>query len=131
MTQSANHAFKPLHPLNRPPCFSLISHLYPCPLNTSIPLPGPCPLPPAPHPSFDDHAPLTPSARFQFGRCSVRRHFDAAIAILKDKSDLFKSFVEHVVDLDEAVDFYTRFERNEVGKTVFVTQAGKGARGKE
>jgi threonine dehydrogenase-like Zn-dependent dehydrogenase len=69
------------------------------------------------------------SIRFQFGRCSVRRHFPAAIAILKDKSDLFKNFVEHVVGFDEAVDYYRRFEKNEVGKTVFITEAGRAARG--
>ena len=50
---------------------------------------------------------------------------------MQEESDLFKNFVEHVVGFDEAVEFYRRFEKNEVGKTVFITEAGKAARGKE
>lgn len=74
------------------------------------------------------NAPLTVSAekfydkniRMQFGRCSVRTFFPAAMRVLRDNLDLFSSFVQHRVPLDDAPEYYARFEKGEIGKTVFV-----------
>lgn len=57
--------------------------------------------------------------RMQFGRCSVRTFFPLALQVLKNNLELFEKFVEHKVDLGEAEGFYERFEKGEVGKTVF------------
>lgn len=59
------------------------------------------------------------NVRMQFGRCSVRTFFPAALNVLKDNLELFKSFVENKVDLDEAPEYYKLFEQGKVAKTVF------------
>lgn len=74
------------------------------------------------------NAPLSVSAekfydknvRMQFGRCSVRTFFPAAMNVLKGNLDLFRSFVQFKVGINEAPEYYTRFEKGEIGKTVFV-----------
>lgn len=62
------------------------------------------------------------NVRAQFGRCSVRTFFPAALNVLKANLELFKSFVENKVDLDEAEEYYRLFEQGKVAKTVFVMQ---------
>jgi hypothetical protein len=47
---------------------------------------------------------ITHSVRFQFGRCNVRQHFPASLAILRANKSLFAKFVEHVVGFDQAVE---------------------------
>jgi hypothetical protein len=42
------------------------------------------------------------SVKLQFGRCAVRKHFHASLDILLANKELFKSFVEKRIDLDQA-----------------------------
>lgn len=58
--------------------------------------------------------------RMQFGRCSVRTFFPLAMDVLRNNLDLFKDFVQHKVRLEEAPEYYRRFEKGEIQKTVFV-----------
>lgn len=57
--------------------------------------------------------------RLQFGRCSVRRYFEPARELLQSSPETFADFIQHQVPLDEAEEWYRRFEKGEVGKTVF------------
>lgn len=78
--------------------------------------------------------------RFQFGRCPVRAvfevscpissHFNAfsdhlsvipqpALKMVGDNVDVFKTFVQHAVSIDEAVEYYDLFDKRKIGKTVF------------
>jgi hypothetical protein len=56
---------------------------------------------------------LTRSIRMQFGRCSVRTFYPAALQVLKDNLDVFKTFVENKISLDQAeevsADVYNTF----------------------
>ncbi|CAD6576948.1 MAG: hypothetical protein TREMPRED_001826 [Tremellales sp. Tagirdzhanova-0007] len=78
------------------------------------------------------HAPLSlnggtlydKNLRFQFGRCSVRSFFDPALQVLRANQELFDGFVEHVVEWDQAEEYYALFERNKVGKTAFMAYGG-------
>ena len=38
----------------------------------------------------------------QFGRCSVRTFYPPALEVLRDHLDIFSSFVEHKVGIEEA-----------------------------
>jgi len=38
----------------------------------------------------------------QFGRCSVRTFYPPALEVLRNHLDIFSSFVEHEVGVDEA-----------------------------
>lgn len=38
----------------------------------------------------------------QFGRCSVQSFFPKALALLRDNQELFSSFIENYIELDEA-----------------------------
>ena len=40
--------------------------------------------------------------------------------MLVDNAELFGSFIEQKARLDDAAEFYKKFETNEVGKTVFI-----------
>lgn len=60
------------------------------------------------------------NVRMQFGRCSVRTFFPAAMRVLTSNLDLFRDFVQHRVPIDDAPEYYRRFEKGEIGKTVFV-----------
>ncbi|CAO1636211.1 unnamed protein product [Parajaminaea phylloscopi] len=57
--------------------------------------------------------------RFQFGRCPVRALFPDALKLLAEHGDLFKSFVENVVPIDEAEKWYELFDQNKCMKTAF------------
>jgi len=48
--------------------------------------------------------------KLQFGRCSVRAVFAEALDILAQHGDLFKTFVENTVPLEEAPEWYVKFE---------------------
>lgn len=68
----------------------------------------------------------------QFGRCSVQSFFPKALALLRDNQELFSSFIENYIELDEAPkvserdsdlansQYYKLFEQNKVAKTAFV-----------
>ncbi|ORX34455.1 chaperonin 10-like protein [Kockovaella imperatae] len=58
--------------------------------------------------------------RLQFGRCSVRTYYPYALEILRQNQELFSTFIEHKVSLDQAQEYYTLFEQNKIAKTVFV-----------
>ncbi|KAK4687118.1 hypothetical protein P7C73_g3002, partial [Tremellales sp. Uapishka_1] len=60
--------------------------------------------------------------RFQFGRCSVKTFYPLSLEILKANLDLFSNFVEQSAPLEEAPIWYERFEKGEIGKTVFVME---------
>ncbi|WRT68091.1 uncharacterized protein IL334_005066 [Kwoniella shivajii] len=60
------------------------------------------------------------NVKFQFGRCSVRTFYAAALEVLSANQDLFKSFIEHKVGFSQAEEYYALFEKNKVAKTVFV-----------
>lgn len=59
------------------------------------------------------------SIRMVFGRCSVRTFLPEAIRLLKANLDLFETFVEEIVSVEKAPEYYERFERNEIGKVAF------------
>jgi multisubunit Na+/H+ antiporter MnhE subunit len=42
------------------------------------------------------------SVKLQFGRCSVRTHFKAALKVLNANKQLFRGFVEHRIGLNDA-----------------------------
>jgi threonine dehydrogenase-like Zn-dependent dehydrogenase len=54
------------------------------------------------------------SIRMVFGRCSVRTFLPEAIRLLKANLDLFETFVEEIVSMEKAPEYYERFERNEI-----------------
>ncbi|CCG83213.1 Putative uncharacterized protein [Taphrina deformans PYCC 5710] len=54
-----------------------------------------------------------------FGRCPVRSILPEAIAIMKAEEDHFEGFVDCIVDIDDAVDAYKRFDERKVNKVVF------------
>lgn len=75
----------------------------------------------------------------QFGRCSVRRFYPHALKVLQANKELFESFIEHRVRLDEAEEvsrrpsslcptvgpvltfqYYAKFNDGLIAKTVFV-----------
>lgn len=60
--------------------------------------------------------------RFQFGRCDSRAIFEESLKVLEKHADLFKSFVQHVVPVEEAPKWYELFEQNKVMKTAFKFQ---------
>ena len=62
---------------------------------------------------------LTRSLRLQFGRCSVRRYFEPARELLQSSPETFADFIQYQAPLDDAEEWYRRFEKGEVGKTVF------------
>lgn len=45
---------------------------------------------------------LTRSVRLQFGRCSVRHFYPAALEVLMHNQELFKSFIEYKVGFSQA-----------------------------
>jgi hypothetical protein len=47
---------------------------------------------------------LSYSIRMQFGRCSVRTFYPLALEVLRNHLDIFSSFVEHKVGIDEAAE---------------------------
>ncbi|PWN52092.1 GroES-like protein [Violaceomyces palustris] len=57
--------------------------------------------------------------RFQFGRCPVRALFKPAIELLAKHHDLFDSFIQNTVSIDEAPKYYKLFNDRKVLKTVF------------
>lgn len=57
--------------------------------------------------------------RFQFGRCPVRALFKPALEILTQHAELFKSFIQHTVSIEEAPKYYDLFDKRKVRKTVF------------
>ncbi|GMK57459.1 hypothetical protein CspeluHIS016_0402930 [Cutaneotrichosporon spelunceum] len=58
--------------------------------------------------------------RFQWGQCSVPTYFPGAMEVLRDNKELFSHFIEKKIDFSEAEEYYTLFEKNKIGKTVFV-----------
>ncbi|KIR32181.1 alcohol dehydrogenase [Cryptococcus deuterogattii MMRL2647] len=60
------------------------------------------------------------NVRLQFGRCSVRHFYPAALEVLVSNQDLFMSFIEHKVNFSQAEEYYTLFEQGKVSKTVFI-----------
>ncbi|WVQ84960.1 hypothetical protein IAT38_007124 [Cryptococcus sp. DSM 104549] len=58
--------------------------------------------------------------KFQFGRCSVRTFYSAALEVLMANQELFKGFIEHKVGFSQAEEYYELFEQNKIAKTVFV-----------
>ena len=60
------------------------------------------------------------SVRMQFGRCSVRRFFPAALKVMQANQELFSEFIQHRVRLDQAAEYYELFNAGKIGKTVFV-----------
>ncbi|RSH84927.1 uncharacterized protein EHS24_006474 [Apiotrichum porosum] len=50
--------------------------------------------------------------KMMFGRCSVNKYMEPALALLRENQALFSSFVEHKIPLSQA-------EENKVAKTVF------------
>lgn len=65
------------------------------------------------------------SLRFQWGQCSVPTYFPGALEVLRDNKDIFAQFIEEKIDFSQAEEYYALFEKNKVGKTVFVV--GEGA----
>jgi threonine dehydrogenase-like Zn-dependent dehydrogenase len=59
------------------------------------------------------------SIRMVFGRCSVRTFLPEAIRLLKANLDLFETFVEAIVSVEDAAEYYTRFEKGDIGKVAF------------
>ncbi|KAL9933181.1 hypothetical protein V8E36_007899 [Tilletia maclaganii] len=59
------------------------------------------------------------NVKFQFGRCPVRAILKPAMEILVQHADLFKSFVQHRVKPEQAAEFYDKFDKRQVLKTVF------------
>ena len=59
------------------------------------------------------------SIRLVFGRCSVRTFLPQAIQLLRSNIALFETFVEEIVSVEKAAEYYERFERNEIGKVAF------------
>jgi threonine dehydrogenase-like Zn-dependent dehydrogenase len=57
--------------------------------------------------------------RFQFGRCPVRTYFEPALKMVADNVEIFKTFVQHSVPIDKAVEYYDLFHNRKVRKTVF------------
>jgi threonine dehydrogenase-like Zn-dependent dehydrogenase len=57
--------------------------------------------------------------RLQFGRCPVRAYFEPALKMVADNVEIFKTFVQHSVPLDKAVEYYDLFHQRKVRKTVF------------
>ncbi|KAK8858877.1 hypothetical protein IAR55_003108 [Kwoniella newhampshirensis] len=60
------------------------------------------------------------NVKLQFGRCSVKTFYNAALEVLAENQEVFKSFIEHKVGFSEAPEYYELFEKNKVAKTVFV-----------
>ncbi|KAK4706122.1 hypothetical protein P7C70_g80, partial [Phenoliferia sp. Uapishka_3] len=61
--------------------------------------------------------------RFQFGRCPARALFKEALELLRTvskQSDVFDGFVEAIVPLSQAPEYYKKFNDRLVGKTVFI-----------
>jgi len=64
--------------------------------------------------------------RFQFGRCPARALFPEALELLRkvtkaSSPNVFDSFVQKKVKLEDAPEYYKLFNDRKVGKTVFVT----------
>ncbi|KAK0564438.1 hypothetical protein OC861_004312 [Tilletia horrida] len=59
------------------------------------------------------------NVKLQFGRCPVRAVFKPSMDILVQHADLFKSFVQHRVKPEQAPEFYEKFDKRQVLKTVF------------
>ncbi|ODN74064.1 hypothetical protein L202_07533 [Cryptococcus amylolentus CBS 6039] len=59
------------------------------------------------------------NVKLQFGRCSVKRFYLAALEVLIDNQKLFESFIAHIVNFDQAEKYYELFEQGKVPKTVF------------
>jgi hypothetical protein len=79
------------------------------------------------------------SGLVRFGRCPVRGVFEVgtgwlplliriltrflllqpALQILMQHQDLFKSFIQHIVSIEEAPKYYDLFDKRKVRKTVF------------
>ncbi|KDN39689.1 GroES-like protein [Tilletiaria anomala UBC 951] len=57
--------------------------------------------------------------RLSFGRCPVRAVFVPALKLLQDNVDLFKNFVQHVIPIDSATEYYKLFNEGKILKTVF------------
>ncbi|KAE8229669.1 hypothetical protein CF326_g5358 [Tilletia indica] len=59
------------------------------------------------------------NVKMQFGRCPVRAVFKPAMEIVVQHADLFKTFVQHRVKPEQAPEFYEKFDKRQVLKTVF------------
>ncbi|GAA94963.1 hypothetical protein E5Q_01618 [Mixia osmundae IAM 14324] len=61
--------------------------------------------------------------KFQFGRCPVSSLFEEALALLrkvsKENPKLWDNFIQAKVPLDAAPEYYEKFDKRLVGKTVF------------
>ena len=44
------------------------------------------------------------SIRLQFGRCSVPKYFEGGLKVLNDNRELFSTFVENKIRLDQATE---------------------------
>ena len=60
------------------------------------------------------------SLRLQFGRCSVSKFYQESVELLESNLDLFHTFIEREISLDEAPECYRLFEQGKIGKTVFI-----------
>lgn len=60
------------------------------------------------------------NVRLQFGRCSVRHFYPAALEVLMNNQELFKGFIEYKVGFSQAEEYYTLFEQGKISKTVFI-----------
>lgn len=54
-----------------------------------------------------------------FGRCNAWSLFDDALAIFEDLKGDFEDFVEVVAPIEEAAEYYRKFDKGEVKKVVF------------
>jgi threonine dehydrogenase-like Zn-dependent dehydrogenase len=50
----------------------------------------------------------------------VPTYFPGALGVLRDNKDIFAQFIEQKIDFAQAEEYYALFEKNKVGKTVFV-----------
>lgn len=62
--------------------------------------------------------------RMQFGRCPVGHVLPQALDLLrrqvKQRPGLFEKFIKRRATLDEAAECYALFDKQKIGKTVFV-----------
>ncbi|KAI0031854.1 chaperonin 10-like protein [Vararia minispora EC-137] len=103
---------------------------HPSALSLSLALLGPvgiissCGVHQAPAIPFTGRELYNANATLEFGRCSVRAVFPAALRLLLKRRDIFgiigdSGLVERVVGLDDAPEAYEKFNRGEWGKVVF------------
>lgn len=54
-----------------------------------------------------------------FGRCNAWSLFKEALEVFKQTKDDFDDFIEAKVLIEDAAEYYTKFEKGEIGKVVF------------